>query len=88
MIIGVNSFNRHLKEFCEKCGVKYYSSYKIRFFGATELFNKGVEPEEIRRIMGHTTLQMTEHYNRTDGKSNIDMTKWNKIFSSDDETES
>jgi len=86
--IGVNNFNRHLKEFCEKCGVKYYSSHKIRFFGATELFNKGVEPEEIRRIMGHTTLQMTEHYNRTDGKSNIDMTKWNKIFSSDDETES
>ena len=58
----------------------YYSSHKIRFYGATELFNAGVDPEQIRRVMGHTTLAMTEHYNRTDGNIKGDMKIWNSIF--------
>ncbi len=78
--ISLNKFNEHLKEYCSEAGVRYLSSHKIRFYGATELFNAGVDPEQIRRVMGHTTLAMTEHYNRTNGKINIDEEIWNKIF--------
>ena len=64
----------------EEAGIRYLSSHKIRFFGATVLFNAGVDPEQIRRIMGHTNIAMTEHYNRTDGKINVDPEIWKKIF--------
>lgn len=80
MPISTNRFNGSLKSFCEKAGVRYLSSHKIRFYGATELFNAGVDPEQIRRIMGHTTLAMTEHYNRTDGNILVDKEIWDKIF--------
>lgn len=78
--ITLNKFNEHLKKYCEKAGVRYLSSHKIRFFGATELFNAGVSPEQIRRVMGHTSISMTEHYNRTDGGINIDINTWNSVF--------
>ena len=57
-------------------------AHKIRFYGATELYDAGVDPEQIRRVMGHTTLAMTEHYNRTNGKIIVDKEIWNKIFGS------
>ncbi len=85
MPISTNRFNKNLKKFCEACGIRYLSSHKIRFYGATELFNAGVDPEQIRRIMGHTTLTMTEHYNRTDGKITIDKEIWNRIFDKPEE---
>ncbi len=78
--ITLNRFNENLKKYCEEAGIRYLSSHKIRFFGATELFNAGVDPEQIRRIMGHTNIAMTEHYNRTDGKINVDPEIWKKIF--------
>ncbi len=79
-VITLNRFNENLKKYCEEAGIRYLSSHKIRFFGATELFNAGVDPEQIRRIMGHTNIAMTEHYNRTDGKINVDPEIWKKIF--------
>jgi len=48
-------------------------------YGATELYDAGVDPEQIRRVMGHTTLAMTEHYNRTNGKIIVNKEIWNKI---------
>ena len=70
----------HLRQLCKTCGVKYLSSHKIRFYGATELYDAGVKPEQIRRITGHTTLAMTEHYNRTSGKIYVNKEIWNRIF--------
>ncbi len=78
--ILANNFNLHLKHYCNEAGIRYLSSHKIRFFGATQLFNAGVDPEQIRRIMGHTTIAMTEHYNRTDGKIAVDKEVWSRIF--------
>jgi len=82
MPITTNHFNEHLRQYCAECGVRYLSSHKIRFYGATELYDAGVDPEQIRRVMGHTTLAMTEHYNRTNGKIIVDKEIWNKIFGS------
>lgn len=72
MPITTNRFNAQLKKYCAEAGIPYYSSHKIRFYGATALFDAGVEPEQIRRIMGHTTIQMSEHYNRTRGMIKVD----------------
>lgn len=82
--ITCQRFDEHLHDYCNKAGVRYFSSHKIRFFGATQLFDAGVDPEQIRRIMGHTTLAMTEHYNRTNGTIQIDKEIWNKIFNNDE----
>ncbi len=80
MPITSQHFDERLKKFCDRAGVRYLSSHKIRFFGATQLFDAGVDPEQIRRIMGHTTLAMTEHYNRTNGEIQVDEEIWNRIF--------
>lgn len=80
MPIKGNHFNEHLKKYCKEAGIPYYSSHKIRFYGATALFDAGVNPEQIRRIMGHTSIKMTEHYNRTRGNIKVDIDTWNKIF--------
>ncbi len=79
--ITTTKFNEHLKLYCKNAGVRYLSSHKIRFYGATALFDAGVEPEQIRRIMGHTTLEMTERYNRTKGEVHVDKDIWNSVFS-------
>ncbi len=73
-------FNERLCKFCKRAGIRYFSSHKIRFFGATQMFDEGVDPEQIRRMLGHTTLTMTEHYNRTDGAIKIDQRILDKIF--------
>ncbi len=78
--ITTQHFDERLRRFCNRAGVRYLSSHKIRFFGATQLFDAGVDPEQIRRIMGHTTLAMTEHYNRTNGEIQVDEEIWNRIF--------
>ena len=75
-----NHFNEHLKKYCEEAGIRYLSSHKTRFYGATALFDAGADPEQIRRIMGHTSLEMTQHYNRTAGNVTIDKDIWDKVF--------
>ena len=44
--------------------------------------NRDTYAGDIRRVMGHTTLAMTEHYNRTNGKIIVDKEIWNRIFGS------
>ena len=78
--VTTNNFFRFVNSHDKRDQIRYFSSHKIRFYGATELFNAGVDPEQIRRTMGHTTLAMTEHYNRTNGQINVDTDTWNKIF--------
>ena len=43
-------------------GVPYLSSHKIRFTGASMLYNAGVKAIDIQPLLGHSTLAMTEHY--------------------------
>ena len=57
-----DSFNRRLKKYCAEIGIPYLSSHKIRFTGASMLYDAGVKPIDIQPLLGHSTLTMTQHY--------------------------
>ena len=59
-----NKINEHLRQYCKKAGVPYFSSHKFRFYGATQLYKAGVPLDTIRYYLGHSTVKMTEHYLR------------------------
>ena len=40
----------------------YLSSHKIRFTGASMLFDAGVKITDIQSFLGHSNLAMTQHY--------------------------
>ena len=60
--LTTDTFNRRLKKYCKAVGIPYLSSHKIRFTGASMLYNAGVKAIDIQPLLGHSTLAMTEHY--------------------------
>ncbi|PWJ45817.1 tyrosine-type recombinase/integrase [Faecalicatena contorta] len=60
--LTTDSFNRRLKKYCAAVGISYLSSHKIRFTGASMLYDAGVKAIDIQPLLGHSTLSMTEHY--------------------------
>lgn len=62
--LTTSTFNRHLKRCCEELGIEYRSSHKIRFSTASIMYKNGVSATELSNMLGHTTLQMTNHYLR------------------------
>ena len=62
--IYANRFNENLKKICEKAGVKYFSSHGIRFHNISAMYDAGISEKEIQRLSGHTTANMTRHYNK------------------------
>lgn len=63
--IYTNRFNTNLKKVCEMAGVKYFSSHGIRFHNISAMYDAGISEKEIQRLSGHTTANMTRHYNKT-----------------------
>ena len=64
MPITKNGFNEHLRKYCIECGITYRSSHKIRFYNCSKMYEMGVDEKTIQEMMGHTTIQMTRHYDR------------------------
>lgn len=56
------TFNRHLKKCCEELNIEYRSSHKLRFSTASIMYKNGVSDTELQKLLGHTTLTMTQHY--------------------------
>ena len=71
MPISTNNFNDHLREYCEKCGVEYKSSHKIRFYACSRMYDLGYDEKTIQKNMGHSSLVMTRHYDRRQKKTLI-----------------
>ena len=70
--LNENTFNTRLKNYCNKCDVTYRSSHKIRFCGASILYEMGVSLTELKELLGHTNIQMTLHYlRRVKPKGNV-----------------
>lgn len=70
--LNENTFNTRLKTYCKECGVTYRSSHKIRFCGASILYEMGVSLTELKELLGHTNIQMTLHYlRRVKPKGNV-----------------
>lgn len=75
-----STFNRRLKKQCKILGIKYCSSHGIRFSVASILYKNGMEPTELQKILGHTTLAMTLHYLRNIIPKEETATKMQEIF--------
>ncbi len=62
--IYTNRFNENLKKICDQAGVKYFSSHGIRFHNISAMYDAGIDEKTIQRLSGHTTPEMTRHYNK------------------------
>ena len=60
--LTTDTFNRRLKKYCTELGIPYLSSHKIRFTGASMLYDAGMKAIDIQPLLGHSTLNMTQHY--------------------------
>lgn len=47
----------------EKCGIRV-TPHRLRHTFATRLLNQGVSLEVVRKLLGHSSLQMSQHYAR------------------------
>ncbi len=63
-VMTTDCFNRHLKKYCEECGITYHSSHKIRFYNASTAYNNGTPLTDLARLMGHSQTATTLHYLR------------------------
>ena len=63
--IRTHRFNDNLKRICKKAGVKYFSSHGIRFHNISAMYDAGINEKDIQRMSGHTTADMTRHYNKS-----------------------
>lgn len=75
-----NTINHHLKRICERAGVEYMSSHKIRFWAVTNMYAKGMQPADIQRLAGHADPTTTDHYKRPSRLGNYDDASWNEMF--------
>ena len=78
--ISTERFDDHLKRFCEGCGIPYRSSHKIRFLGITKMYEAGFDEKVIQKSAGHSTLDMTRHYNRDRRTITADREQWEALF--------
>ena len=58
-----DTFNEYLKKYCNACNIPYYSSHKIRFTSASNLYN-GKNLTQVSRALGHSQVATTLHYFR------------------------
>ena len=77
---ATSTLNRRLKKQCKILGIKYCSSHGIRFSVASILYKNGMEPTELQKMLGHTTLAMTLHYLRNIIPKEETATKMQEIF--------
>ena len=69
--IPTNKFNEHIRKYCEACGVTYHSSHKFRFYGITRMYELNVDEDRIQYLAGHTTPEMTRHYDKSSSKNKM-----------------
>lgn len=78
--ISINNFNERLKEVCERLGIRYKSSHKIRFYACTRMYEYELPEKAIQYRMGHSGVEMTRKYYR--GKNQkLDSEVVNEMFS-------
>ncbi len=78
--LDTTQFNRVLKRICNKCGVEYLSSHKIRFTSVTTMIDYGVSLGKVQRIAGHSRASTTEDYVRNRKTAIVGLDTWNQMF--------
>lgn len=61
--MSTDRFNIYLKRYCEKAGIPYHSSHKIRFYTASTAYD-GKNLIQISKLMGHSQTGTTVKYLR------------------------
>ena len=62
--LSKETFNKHLKRYCEALNIEYRSSHQIRFTVASILYKNGIPATQLQQWLGHSQLSMTLHYLR------------------------
>ena len=75
--------NAYLKEIADICGIKkVISTHMARHtFATTVTLNNDIPIESVSKMLGHSTIKMTQHYAKlSDKKVGIDMEKIQNKF--------
>lgn len=78
-----NHFNRWLERYCNKAGITYRSSHKIRFWANGAERDAGIGADVRKAVSGHKTSSMDEYYDRRKKRDLIteDVTRrWREAF--------
>lgn len=62
-LMNTDTFNDYLEKYCNECGVRYFSSHKIRFYNASTAYD-GKNLTTISTLMGHSKVATTLLYLR------------------------
>lgn len=62
--LNPKTFNKYLRNYCEKIGVQYRPSHQVRFTNATNLYENGVSINQLSYLLGHSETSTTWHYIR------------------------
>lgn len=60
--LNPDTYNSRLRRLCKKLGLKPRSSHSVRFTYASLLYLNGVSSLNISRLLGHTSVTMTNRY--------------------------
>ena len=75
-----NRFNQRLKQICERAGVRYLSSHKIRFYAVTAQARAGFDIGTIQQNAGHLNPGTTLGYIRMVQREAENREKWASVF--------
>ena len=74
--IRLRSFEKKLKEVCNKCGVKYKGVHALRHTFASQMIDCGVAPKVVSDLLGHSNVTFTlNRYVHTNDNSKFDAVK-------------
>ena len=75
-----NTVNHHLMRICEKVGVEYLSSHKIRFWSVVNM-SKVLNAAEVQYMAGHLDPATTDHYRKRVSKiDGVSQETWNQMY--------
>ena len=79
--LQTNMINKNLRRLCDRAGVEYLSSHKIRFWAVTAMYDSNLPDYVIQYMAGHADPATTNHYKRPEklGKK-IESDTWNRMF--------
>ncbi len=79
--LQTNMVNRKLCKICDKAGVQYMSTHKIRFWAVTAMYNQNIPDYLIQYTAGHADPATTQHYKRL-ARLNMDIEDdtWSQMF--------
>ena len=60
--VSVRSVQHHLKQVCDYLQITGVSSHSMRKFLATSLYSQTKDPELVRSVLLHSSIQVTQNY--------------------------